>query len=403
MHYNKSILFLCCLIVVSSQLSAQQSRPGFIVTHESDTVRGQIQNRYSYDDFVSCLFLKDGNSTEYFPSDIQAFGYDDGKFMRSVSEKYFGESLVQGTINLYTTEDQFYVEKEGEIYLLERKFVKTVIDGREGVKEDRKWQGILSVLISDCITNSNEAVSNIKFLKESLIKLVLQYNRCKGDPVPEEEVLIWTGVEIGLLAGTGRLSFDPSFSASGYDLTTVEIYRTLEEWKGKSSFFGMFADITFPNISNVFSLHTEFILVESSGSTEGDLPSDMMSTDVDLTTFQLLTGTRATFPQRGFVSFFDLGIQLDMERESTTSHQVRSTGRRRAQIVNNSFEINGNAIGMYMGAGLALPAGKSRASVQVRYTRKSQGTNDQGDLSIGVNQWHFLGTFSGLLHRKSKG
>lgn len=403
MNILKSIVALSSLFVLLTQLSAQQSRPGFMVTHERDTIRGEIQNRYSYNDFISCLFVKDGNSTEFFPKDIMAFGYDEGKLMRRVSDKHFGEVLVKGTINLIATEDQFFVEKEDEIYLLERKFIKTVINGQEGVKEDRTWQGVLSILIGDCITNSNEAVSKTALLRKSLTKLILRYNRCQGDEVPEEKVYEYTGIEIGVLAGMGRLNFDPSFGGSDYDPTTVQIYQALEQGSGTSTYFGVFLDLMVPKISDQISFHTELIFTKSTPSTEGDLPTGLISTDAEIIALQIPIGARMIFPQKGFLPFLDLGVQVDLDRETTTSHQIRPRDFGRARVINNSFEINGNALGMYFGAGVAIPTGRSRASVQIRYTRKAQDTNDMGDLTLGANQWHFLGTFSGLLHRKSKG
>lgn len=402
MHYTKSIIILF-VILFSDQLSAQEYRSGFIVTHENDTIQGQIQYRSYYQDFLSCLFLKDNVLKEYFPSDIQAFGYDDGRLMLSgITEKGFAEAVVKGTLSLLTDGDQFYVEKAGESYLLERKFVKTVVDGREGVKEDRKWQGILSILISDCITNSNVAVSNIKFIEKSLIKLVRQYNRCKGDLVPEEEVTIWTGVEVGLLAGLGRTSLAPSFGNSGYDPTTLQIYDGLELGKGSSNLVGIFIDLTVPRISKVFSLHTELILAESELSTARDIPTGLTSTDMTLRALQIPIGARASFPKKDVIPFFDLGMQVDLELESTTTHLIRSKTLRRPTLVNNPFEVYSRAVGVYMGAGAAIPIGKAKFSIQVRYTRKAQATNDPGDLVLARNHWQFFGSFSGLIHRKPK-
>ena len=179
---NSKLLGLISLLL-SSQVFCQDQYSGFIITLKDDTVRGELVQESFNANFSYCQFkTSDDDIKKFLPSEIKGFKYEKGRFYVSqVVEGVFMHALVMGKVSLYTDGFDYFVRKDKELYPLKGGNQKAKIDGKKGVKEDHRWRGILSVLIGDCLYNSNELVSRTLIQEKSLSKLISKYNKCAGD------------------------------------------------------------------------------------------------------------------------------------------------------------------------------------------------------------------------------
>lgn len=112
-------------------LSQNTIVPGYIVSN-GDTLRGQLKidrERYLMHR-VSFQRAGHENFTEYTPSDLTSFRYDDGPLYRTISfvnkagsqpvaETLFGQTLVSGKYSLYS------IDEDGDIYYVVKKDTAT--------------------------------------------------------------------------------------------------------------------------------------------------------------------------------------------------------------------------------------------------------------------------------------
>ncbi len=75
------VSFLLCMFPFGFVAAQLDFRPGYTITNSNDTIKGVLL----YKDFNTskiCKFRKgmDDNTTDYSPSDIHAFRFDDGKY-----------------------------------------------------------------------------------------------------------------------------------------------------------------------------------------------------------------------------------------------------------------------------------------------------------------------------------
>jgi hypothetical protein len=187
---KRCIAFWFALILLSSaNLSAQAFySDGFIVTLSGDTVRGTVKFRPASKD-ASCILKIGKNSTKYACNQIKGLGFNTGRYFSSeIIPDRFIEILIDGQLSLYRSGYTFYVRKvNDELYKLNAGQIadttEVIVEGsREkvyGFREDVKWKGILTVLISDC-SDSYPMIQNVEYDEKSLAKIVAEYNRCKG-------------------------------------------------------------------------------------------------------------------------------------------------------------------------------------------------------------------------------
>jgi len=119
----KNKLFLSLIALLFGIFSIAQSgfRPGFVIDLANDTIRGEVDLRGGGSMHNECRFRVARGATviTYKPFDIEAYGFDDGRFFisREVNERpVFLEFLVKGYLNLYfliqDSKERFFMEKE---------------------------------------------------------------------------------------------------------------------------------------------------------------------------------------------------------------------------------------------------------------------------------------------------
>ena len=188
--------------------------PGFVITHEMDTLHGKV----AYVDQAmlreGCQFIREGetNPVTWSPDDLYGFGFSGGRFFVSrevelitaksfrrtqtetgeagdsvALERVFLELLAEGAANLYKySQGVFFAEKDGTLYQLYSESKETDVRGqvREGqimAREVRKYIGVLQFLMSDC-PGLGSRIHNQAFREPALADLFIDYSECRGMP-----------------------------------------------------------------------------------------------------------------------------------------------------------------------------------------------------------------------------
>jgi hypothetical protein len=231
---KKSIIFMALFICFTIPSFSQTGfRPGFIITNELDTIKGQLAYLDESILLRSCQFIAEGVSTAatYTPGEIFGYGFTGDKFFvskevtvftpsyirrspigdtqvpeSSVQENVFLELVVQGAANLYKYNGAvFYVGKNNEFYQLyseEREVaVQTGATTTFYTEEIKRYVGVLQMIMKDCV-GFGERVNSVSLTEESLAKLFIDYSKCIGvSPVFFKEGRKKTTFNISLLGG----------------------------------------------------------------------------------------------------------------------------------------------------------------------------------------------------------
>lgn len=206
MNKKLNLTLFILFVAVYSSSTQNDFRSGFIITLENDTINGLVLYRSNSRNYESCIFKVDARESAYEPKQISGFGYVNDKFFSSrIMDGAFVEVLVTGAISLYKSEDRYLIRKDTAIFDLEATVEEIEMDGRTSMKEDTRWRGIISYLISDCLENPNSLTFNLKFDEKSLTQLIVQYNKCTGTEFTEFKAMRpWAKFDFGVTLGLVR-------------------------------------------------------------------------------------------------------------------------------------------------------------------------------------------------------
>ena len=201
-------LFICFSISAFSQAGFI---PGFVVTHEKDTLYGKVAYLDNTLLRQNCRFIGEGGTVpvNYSPDQLFGYGFTGDRFFvskevnlvttmsfRSITdaqelrdslpaEKIFLELVVEGAANLYKySQVVFFVEKDGELYQLYSEGKEAGIPGqsREGQTltwDVRKYVGVLQFLMSDC-PELGVRINRVALKEIPLADLFLEYSQCRA-------------------------------------------------------------------------------------------------------------------------------------------------------------------------------------------------------------------------------
>lgn len=202
----KRIITICSVILyVSVQLAVSQgnnSKNGYVVTLENDTIWGLFKDNQ---DLKASVFFSTNDKKdfkEFTPSMLLSFCLSDGRIYRPVIDpsdtlaprKLFMQLLVEGRITLYYIDGEYFVASKSDIdYFIDKKpdVIKRVEDDVTGavrtiVLEDKKYIGILRVLVQDCPSVFRK-IDNLSYDVRSVTRIVDDYNKAM-DPAEESKV-----------------------------------------------------------------------------------------------------------------------------------------------------------------------------------------------------------------------
>ena len=189
---KKIFFFLLLGTMMSLQMRAQVNpKPGFIITNQGDTIRGNIDFRTNERLSRQCEFWTNGSNkgNTYKPGDIEAFRFDEGgKYfvtrrlnVTGEPELYFAEFMVQGMMNLYCvasdSKEYFFFEREdGEMaQLTNRLAVRDAQEEKESLQEKREQYGKVKTLLKDS-WKAVEDMNQKDLTRRKLVDIVRLYH-----------------------------------------------------------------------------------------------------------------------------------------------------------------------------------------------------------------------------------
>ena len=220
-------IFLCLVSSIGA-VAQLDFRPGYVITLQNDTIKGEVNYRSNSKGYQSCMFRQNKATTEYDPTQITGYGFfNDKAFKSGVIEGSFVEVVVWGELTLYRKGNVFYIQKTGgELQKLETAKKEMIIDGKVGMREDVKWKGVVSYLISDCL-NDPELIKELRLNEQQLSALTIDYNKCrKAEYIAYKQGKQWTRLHPGLVFGmsSSQINVDapPAFPQLKTKYTSVD-------------------------------------------------------------------------------------------------------------------------------------------------------------------------------------
>jgi len=167
----KKILFLvpCFLSVFISETQAQKYfQPGYVVTQEGDTLRGEMQVRSNTVLYKKAVLRREGSEQFFLPGEIAGYGFDEGNAFYAIpGMNSFVQVMVLGYLSLYKQDSRYYLTQGEEIVVVSR---------TEGAGKI-----ILANIFSRCL-GSGEEVANARIEDKTMVERVVAYNECHESP-----------------------------------------------------------------------------------------------------------------------------------------------------------------------------------------------------------------------------
>jgi hypothetical protein len=179
----------------------ERYRPGYIITYNSDTIRGLIKLKSNFENSKSCVFKSEKNQLPkvFSPDDIRVYRIENGKYylskeveIDSLKKKVFLEYLVDGIVDLYYYKDPlneyYFIEKDTILSRLsnEGSIVTVKETGHQGeyeesyFKNSNQYKGVLRYLFQES-TQVLKEIPETAFDYRPLIKITENYHKsvCK--------------------------------------------------------------------------------------------------------------------------------------------------------------------------------------------------------------------------------
>lgn len=190
---KKRIISLLLMTVALTAGAQTNPKPGYIITNNGDTIRGNIDFRSNEKLSKQCEFWAHGESEgkTYKPGDIEGFRFDNGgKYfvtrrldVTGEPQLYFAEFMVQGKMNLYcvayNSDEYFFFERDdGEMALLTNRAFYTsssIKDVEDNFQEKKEQYGKVKLLLKD----SWKAVGDMNekdMTRKKLVNVVRDYH-----------------------------------------------------------------------------------------------------------------------------------------------------------------------------------------------------------------------------------
>lgn len=371
----KYILILITLIFafsIQEGLAKSDFREGFIVTMKKDTIYGEIDFRSNAKNYESCLFKKDNIISEYKPVQLLGYGYlNDRYYTSQIKDSTFVETLVEGDLSLYKY-DTYYLLRSpaGEILKLEKNTLRIAEDGKAEMKEDARWKGIISYLISDCNTDS-QINQNLYFDEKSITKLVTGYNKCKGSEFTVYKVnKPWTKLGLGLTTGLTQSTINSR------KLSSLLVYMA-DSYNSFDPTIGIFFELSAPRVSERFSLQTEVHFSKASFSSLVVLPdwgyTDYHHTYIELSTLSVPLSVKYFLPGNKFSLFFEAGLNYDYNfKKHNTKHIFERVTNNNVYTAESQVEmLFESQTGFLAGMGILKSFNRIKCGATIRYNKST--------------------------------
>ena len=361
----RKILTLLLLTMTFSLFGQSNFKDGFVITKENDTIYGQIKLQTNSMNYRSCI-LKDGNGEHhYLPEQIRAYEFaGDKAFISGLVKDHFAEVLVTGTISLYKFEEKFYVKKGEVIQLLETGTQEIEIDGKTRLREDNRWRGILSYMISDCMPKSQQLTSRISLIERDLVNLALKYNTCQGqDFTGYKTEQPWVAFNFGISIG---------YNSTGLELNQNQAPLNYMDssYQSYDPAAGILFSISSPRIAQNLALQAEMLFSQSlyTSSISGGNGSYYYDFSLETSTLSVPISVKYTLPKNKYGFFIQGGVNLDQFLKRDSFVRVRYPNNESESFqVDPEMNFSETYLGYWGGLGIYKSLKLFDASLTLRY------------------------------------
>ncbi len=293
--------------------------------------------------------VKDGE-VMYTPDQITRYGLRDGTVYEAEKiqvdgeeRKLFLERLVEGKITLYR-----YVGQKYKTYFIRK--------DSSDLQEVHRDMESLKLLSQDCefVADAIRVASYNN--KESIRRLVSQYNKCQRKPFPYKKVGILTGVKrISLIQpsnSSNTLVNDVSFPTSSLPI------------------IGLYGD--FPLFMSEFSFHPELFFTRYNVTAKGRSSQTDVDVLVSLSSLHVPVLIRYTVPTPVWRLFFNAGPYFSYNLENSSDIYYATLSNNTVTIERPVQKKLGSDYMVGYSGGLGLQRNlnfRKTISAEVRYTR----------------------------------
>lgn len=391
----KTLQIVAALLLVCSLKAYAQVHfePGFIINHNGDTLRGQIDYRRKEQNPAAITFKEEssGKETKFRPSQIKAFKVADDAFVSAFVERFrtspasmnaaygslaevradtvFLQTLVAGPKSLLRYKDEnvkahFFI-KEGDQYRT-LWYRESLADGKGSrvITKDERYKQQLAAYLQDC-PSLHRQITAATYFNKVLVDLFSSYYRCtQTDQVYVQKAEKFS-VKAGVVGGVSltSLSFEGNFHE--------EIVKA-EYSSSSNAAVGAFLNVFLPISNRKWSVYNE--LLYSTYKVKGyyqDKETDTRYVDVN-TTFaydylKLNNFIRYTYPVGKTHLFMNMGLSTGLAVAETNHkkmvyYRYSSVLEKEGPAIDKTKKIEQ---GLVMGLGGKL----RRYSLEYRYER----------------------------------
>jgi hypothetical protein len=365
MPFTIKRLALSCLLfaVIAPTIALSQAqRPGYIVNHEGDTLRGFVEEQFSSG--YNCRFSREQNGAAavYNAKDIVGYGFDSGLRFRSAKLKNilkFFEVVITGKASLLAIDNDFGVLKDSALIHLEQKSKSVNVNGIDYVLEDRTAIANLAGLLSDCKTGlAFDKVTifgtSSSALQKKLTALVEEYNACVGSTslkTKAQPQMSKGRINFSMFAGMAK----PGIRTAGsIDYVFGADYKT-----DPVISFGALLHYTYPRVSNRAGIAIGFQYYRVSFSGDYASPPAVYTVSGDYSEVRALIGLRYLFMNKAWSPYLRAGCGLSYLSRSSVEI-TKTIGANKRDLY--SIDLQSGGVSLHAGLGVVKKL-KNRKSV----------------------------------------
>ena len=362
---SKCLLVLTVLLSFHNVACAQDFRPGYVIPHEGDTVKGLVRYNPGKRSLRMVKFkaTRHASKQTYTPDRLNGYGiYGDHHYISVTlperkDEKIFARVLASGDITLLRTGKQFLMKADSIQNLPPPVRIRMTVGNSEMLRTDLPYVQVLNMTMAECGTVADQVGYNEK----ELTQLFDAFNLCKDrkyKPFRRKPI-----AQTGFNAFATYLYSDMFLK---YDHASMR----------PSTFmgYGMGVDFSSPRINDKMFLSLDFAYADIfyQGSVDGPIGSYYRREDIfmDFTCLRFTGAFRYNLMEASRTPYFKIGFS----QYSVLSHDIHSIveeesrdGVVKTSEVPGSYDTK-NPKGVYVGIGYQQTIKKKfRLFAEARY------------------------------------
>ncbi len=408
------ILMAVVGIFVMDCIYAQENFvPGYIITLDGDSLKGQVDYRDWRITQKSVSFKTNSNSgqKDYFPIEIKGFGVQNEHFISEITDlevsptkaeeltteitpnyrrdTVFLEVLYRGDKNLYLhvsdkSKLNFFIKNElGVEVLVYKKFIN-IQKGKHVISEYNKFIQQLKDYFPDCESIS-KSIKNTSYSEKSLNKLFTSYYKCTNKKSEFVKSRAKGRVDFGGIVGASITSLN--FSGNGFKYLSEADFNVSTDGS-----VAIFFDFILPKNHGKWSFNNELMYTSYSatGLYENYINSNEYSrskVEIGYSYLKLNNMLRFKYPIGGIHFYVNAGISngivLSEVNKRTQELKFYSDEiKKEGEAINNSRAFEQ---GLLLGLGAKI----RKMSLEFRY-EAGNGMSDYSALKSSANRVFFL-------------